>query len=71
MKGRTYLLFKMSEILFITSIFITFNVKTIVRFLKIIYFPFYFLLSISRDSIILGSNFLNGDFNGFTHFEVS
>ena len=30
---------------------------------------FYFLLSISRESIILGSNFRNGDFDGFTRFK--
>ena len=27
---------------------------------------FYFLLPISRESIILGSNFRSGDFDGFT-----
>ena len=31
---------------------------------------FYFLLPISRESIVLGSNFRNGDFDGFTRFEV-
>ena len=32
---------------------------------------YYFLLPISRESIIFGSNFRNGDFDGFTRFEVS
>ena len=32
---------------------------------------FYFLLPISRESIVFGSNFRNGDFNGFTRLEVS
>ena len=32
---------------------------------------FYFLLPINRESIVLGSNFRNGDFDGFTRFEVS
>ena len=31
---------------------------------------FYFLLPISRESIVFGSNFRNGDFDGFTRFEV-
>ena len=31
---------------------------------------FYFLLPISRESIVLRSNFRNGDFDGFTRFEV-
>ena len=31
---------------------------------------FYFLLPISRESIVLGSNFQNEDFDGFTRFEV-
>ena len=31
---------------------------------------YYFLLPISRESIALGSNFRNGDFDGFTRFEV-
>ena len=30
-----------------------------------------FLLPISRESIVFGSNFRNGDFDGFTRFEVS
>ena len=30
----------------------------------------YFLLPISRESIVWGSNFRNGDFGGFTRFEV-
>ena len=34
-------------------------------------FLFYFLLPISRESIVFGSNFRNGDFVGFTRFEVS
>ena len=33
-------------------------------------FPFYFLLPISRESIVLGSNFQSGDFDGFTCFDV-
>ena len=33
--------------------------------------PFYFLLPISRESIVLGSNFRSGNFDGFTRFEVS
>ena len=33
-------------------------------------FSFYFLLPISRESIVFGSNFRNGDFDGFTRFEV-
>ena len=32
---------------------------------------FYFLLPISRESIVLGTNFRNGYFDGFTRFEVS
>ena len=32
---------------------------------------FYFLLPISRESIVFGSNFRNGDFDGFTRFEGS
>ena len=32
---------------------------------------YYFLLPISRESIVLGSNFRNGDFDGFIRFEVS
>ena len=32
---------------------------------------FYFLLPISRESIVFGTNFQNGDFDGFTRFEVS
>ena len=31
---------------------------------------YYFLLPISRESIVLGSNFRSGDFDGFTCFEV-
>ena len=31
---------------------------------------FYFLLPISRESIVFGTNFRNGDFDGFTRFEV-
>ena len=31
---------------------------------------FYFLLFISRESIVFRSNFQSGDFNGFTRFEV-
>ena len=31
---------------------------------------FYFLLPLSRESAITGSNFRNGDFDGFTRFEV-
>ena len=31
---------------------------------------FYFLLPISRESIVFGSNFRSGDFDGFTCFEV-
>ena len=34
------------------------------------YFNFYFLLPISRISIIFGSNFRSGDFYGLTCFEV-
>ena len=30
----------------------------------------YFLLPISRENIVLGSNFRNGDFDGFVRFEV-
>ena len=33
--------------------------------------PIYFLLRISRESNVFGSNFRNGGFDGFTHFEVS
>ena len=32
--------------------------------------PFYFLLPISIESIVFGSNFRSGDFDGFTLFEV-
>ena len=32
---------------------------------------FYFLLPISRESIVFGSHFRNGDFDGFSRFEVS
>ena len=32
--------------------------------------PFHFLLPIRRESIVFGSNFRNGDFDGFTCFEV-
>ena len=32
---------------------------------------FYFLLPISRESIVHGSNFRSGDFDGYTRFEVS
>ena len=38
---------------------------------KMLKIPFYFLLPISRESIAFGSNFRNGDFDGFTRFEVS
>ena len=31
---------------------------------------FYFLLPISKEIIVLESNFRNGDFDGFTRFEV-
>ena len=31
---------------------------------------YYFLLSISRESIVFGSNFRSGGFGGFTRFEV-
>ena len=31
---------------------------------------FYFLLPISRESIVFRSNFRNGEFDGFTCFEV-
>ena len=31
---------------------------------------FYFFLPISRERIVFGSNFRNGDFDGFTRFEV-
>ena len=34
-------------------------------------FFFYFLLPISRESIVFGSNFKNGDFDGFTRYEDS
>ena len=33
-------------------------------------FNFYFLLPISRESIVFRSNFRSGDFDGFTYFEV-
>ena len=32
-------------------------------------FYYYFLLPISRESIVFGSNFRNGDFDGFARFE--
>ena len=32
---------------------------------------YYFLLPISIESIVLGSNIRNGDLDGFTRFEVS
>ena len=38
---------------------------------KLIAYNYYFLLPISRESIAFGSNFRNGDFDGFTRFEVS
>ena len=31
---------------------------------------FYFLLPINRESIVFGSNFRNGDFDGFTVFKT-
>ena len=31
---------------------------------------FYFLLPVSRESIVLRSNFRNGDFDAFTRFEA-
>ena len=31
---------------------------------------FYFLLPIRKESIVFGSNFRSGDFDGFTRFEV-
>ena len=31
---------------------------------------YYFLLPISTESIVFGSNFRNGDFDGLTRFEV-
>ena len=36
-------------------------------------YPFFFnfLLPMSKESIVLVSNFQNGDFNGFSRFEVS
>ena len=34
------------------------------------FLSFYFLLSISRESIVFGSNFRSGDFDGITCFEV-
>ena len=41
-------------------------------FLQLMNFTFYyFLLPISRESIVLGSNFRSGDFDGFTRFDVS
>ena len=30
----------------------------------------YFLLPISRESIVFGSNFRSGDFDGFTSFDI-
>ena len=36
----------------------------------VLHFLFYFLLPISRESIVFGSNFRSGDFDGFTRFEV-
>ena len=33
-------------------------------------FHLYFLLPVSRESIVFRSNFRNGDFDGFTRFEV-
>ena len=37
-----------------------------------LFFPFYFLLPIyGRESTVFRSKFRNGDFNGFTRFEVS
>ena len=38
--------------------------------LKLLAYFFYFFLPISRESIVLGSNFRSGDFDGFTCFEV-
>ena len=38
---------------------------------KLPFLHFYFLLPISRETIVFGSNFRSGDFDGFTRFEVS
>ena len=37
--------------------------------LQVVIFLYYFLLPISRESIVFGSNFRNGDFDGSTRFE--
>ena len=37
----------------------------------VLFIYFYFLLPISRESIVFGSNFRSGDFDGFTRFEAS
>ena len=44
------------------------NVKNKNKCLMLLY---YFLLPISRESIVFESNFRIGDFDGFTCFEVS
>ena len=42
------------------------------KFLELLFYEYkyYFLLSIRRENIVFGSNFRNGDFDGFIRFEV-
>ena len=41
---------------------------TFIKMLRIPQFVFYFRLPMyGKESIVLGSNFRNGDFDGFTH----
>ena len=48
------------------------GISTLKLFGNILFFFFFhFLLPISRESIVFRSNFRNGDFDGFTRFEVS
>ena len=40
------------------------------RIINFKHWYFYFLSPLSRESIVFGSNFRNGDFDDFTRFEV-
>ena len=47
---------------------IYYSTETLLHYFK--YIHFYFLLPISRESIVWGTNFRSGDFDGLTRFEV-
>ena len=53
------------EILLINNLLLDFSCTS-----KVTLMIFYFLLPIRRESIVLGSNFRNGDFDAIARFEV-